>query len=110
MTKPSVLKEAGSEAVSEVKQTANSALEGNPRAIGQVVGTAAAVAYGYSSSRSYAPTSKGGPGGFGMSFQLTAKNFIRFDIHRLHFSGQAVNLVPHIDFKLGSFSGAHWPW
>lgn len=110
MTKPSALKEAGSQAVSEVKQTASSALQGNPRAIGQVVGTAATVAYGYSSSRNYAATSKGGPGGFGMNFQLTSKNFVRFDIHRLHFSGQPVNLVPHFDFKLGPFSGAHWPW
>jgi len=106
----STVKEAGSQAITEIKQTVSSALAGNPRAIGQVVGTAAAAAYTYSSARSYAPTSKGGPGGFGMNFQLTSKNFVRFDIHRLHFGGQAHNLVPHIDFRLGPLSGVHWPW
>jgi RHS repeat-associated protein len=93
----STIKEAGGQAITEIKQTVSSALDGNPRAIGQVVGTAAALAYTANNVkvRTY-PNADGA----GITFKNapTQGSRISFDVHRIPEANGGVR--PHIDITI----------
>ena len=93
----STIKEAGSQAITEIKQTVSSALDGNPRAIGQVVGTAASLAYAANNVevRAYPRA-----GGAGINFLDTpnAGSRIALDVHRISEAGNRIR--PHIDITI----------
>ena len=101
-------------AVDTVKAAAN----GDPRAIGQVVGTAATVAYAAENVRPQAYPNAGG-GGVNILNTPTTGSRIGLDVHGIPEAGGAVR--PHIDItikKPGVPSGPgsnlvnikHWPW
>jgi RHS repeat-associated protein len=101
-------------AVDTVKAAAN----GDPRAFGQVVGTAATVAYAAENVKIRAYENTGG-GGVNFKNTPTTGSSIRFDVHPLEKGGA---YKPHVDItikKPGVPSGPgsnlikpihHWPW
>ena len=108
------LKEAGHEAI----QTVQEAASGNPRAIGQVVGTGATIAYAATNVEVTAYKNTGG-GGINILNTPTTNSRIGIDFHG-KFKGSG-GPKPHIDItikKPGVPSGAgsnlinvkHWPW
>lgn len=98
--------------------TAKAAANGDPRAFGQVVGTAATVAYAAENVKIRAYENTGG-GGINFKNTPTAGSSIRFDVHPLEQGGA---YKPHVDItikKPGVPSGPgsnlikpihHWPW
>jgi RHS repeat-associated protein len=59
--------------------------------------------------KTYEPVAKGGPGGAKLQLDFFG-NYVRIDIHRLHFNGQPVTSVPHLDFKLFGLEVKHFPF
>jgi hypothetical protein len=117
VTSPGKIGDALKEAGHEVAQTAEAAASGNPRAIGQVIGTAATVAYTAENVRvmSY----KSGGGGLNVFDTPTTGSRLALDFQRLKETGGAMR--PHVDItikKPGIPSGPgsnlinikHWPW
>lgn len=117
-------REAGTKAFHEVKDTFQRALSGDPRAFGQIVGTAAAFAYGAKNIEPRAPYPNTGGGGLNIMNTPTKGSRIGFDIHRIP---EARNRIrPHIDATIkrqgvpfrpkvaGPGSNVvnvkHWPW
>jgi hypothetical protein len=94
---------------------------GDPRAVGQFVGGAALLASPFAKSNpsfirfrafKYGAPPKGA-GGFGIQAQSVSnpRNFLRFDVHQLHFYGRAMKLVPHFDAGwMNVFKIKHFPW
>lgn len=98
--------------------TAKAAANGDPRAFGQVVGTAATVAYAAENVKIRGYENTGG-GGINFKNTPTTGSSIRFDVHPLKEGGA---YKPHLDItikKPGVPSGPgsnlikpihHWPW
>jgi len=118
VTNPAKIVEGVKEAGHEVAQTVESAASGNPRAIGQVVGTAATIAYSARNVRVRAYENTGG-GGLNIRNTPTRGSSLRLDFHPLEKGG---SYRPHVDVtikKPGIPSGEgsnlikpihHWPW
>jgi len=121
VTSPGKIGEAVKEAGHEALQTLESAASGNPRAIGQVVGTAATVAYAAKNVKVWEYQNTGG-GGLNILNTPTKGSRIGFDVHP--FEGRGY--TPHVDMMIKKqgipfgpkVSGAgsnllkveHWPW
>jgi hypothetical protein len=76
--------------------TAKAAASGDPRAIGQVVGTAATVAYAAENVKIRAYDNTGG-GGINFKNTPTTGSSIRFDLHPLEKGG---SYKPHVDITI----------
>ena len=86
-------------------------ISGDPRAVGQAVGTAATIAYAAEDFDPRLYNRPNGAGGGGITLENTPGrgDFIRFDMHRLHFNGRP-RYVPHIDARIGAIVIKHFPW
>ena len=117
VTNPGKIGEALKEGAHQVAETGKAAASGNPRAFGQVVGTAASVAYTLGNVR-VIPYRSGG-GGLNIYNTPTMGSRLALDFQRL----QETNgrMFPHLDITLkkpGIPSGPgsnfvnikHWPW
>ena len=109
------VKNAGGQAITEIQHTVASALEGNPRAIGQVVGGIATPAFATTNVKLRQYPGSGG-GGINILDAPTAKSRIGFVYHPIEGTYGA-----HIDVmikKPGVPAGPnsnllnieHWPW
>jgi len=113
----SALKEVGNEVVTEMKSKVAELAAGDPRAVGQLVGTLAAAAY--TAKNLNAGEYEHGGGGVNILNTPTTGSRIGFDLHSIPESGGGIR--PHIDItikKPGVPSGPgsnllnikHWPW
>jgi hypothetical protein len=119
VTSPSKISDALREGGHEIAQTAVDAASGDPRAFGQVVGTAATAAYAVRNVRFRLYQNAGG-GGLTFRNAPTLGSRISFEVHRIPEAGYGFR--PHVDImikKLGISSGegsnifkpiSHWPW
>lgn len=120
MTSPGKIGGALSEGGHVITQSLEAAASGNPRAIGQVVGTVAAIAYVGENVRPLQYENAGG-GGLNIYNTPTLKSRIAFDIHDISEAGDGSLVRPHIDITIkkpgipfGPGSNLvnieHWPW
>ncbi len=121
VTSPGKIGEALKEGAHEVADTAKAAASGDPRAIGQVVGTAATAAYAAKNVSVLQYENTGG-GGLNLFNTPTKGSRIGFDVHP--FNGRGY--TPHVDMMIKKQGGPfgpkvsgpgsnllkveHWPW
>ena len=122
VTSPGYIGDAMKEAGHEAMQTLESAASGDPRALGQLVGTAATVAYAAKNVRVWQEYPNAGGGGFNILNTPTKGSRFGLDIHPFDNTGYH----PHVDIMLKKqgipfgpkVSGpgsdllkvSHWPW
>jgi hypothetical protein len=110
--------ETAKNAANGAVETVKAAASGDPRALGQIVGTVASLAYAAENVKPQLYKNAGG-GGINITNTPTTGSRIGLDIHSIPEAGGGVR--PHLDItikKLGIPSGPnsnlvnikHWPW